>query len=277
MRVPFVKYSGCGNDFILIDNRMLGLSLALTDLRQLCHRQQGIGADGVLFLERPKTKEASHRMRIFNADGSEAEMCGNGLRCLAHYIRLQEGIHSPFLIDTMHQVMEVSFLQDLVTIAMPPLNDMILVNLTIQSTPLSLYCLDTGVPHAVILTEVKEADQLLSLAPMIRFHSYFSKGTNVNIASPLADGTLAVRTYERGVEKETLACGTGAVAAAIVSAHVYHVTSPVKVQTRSGDFLYVDFQQNGQQFTHLKLTGPAIKVFEGIVEIGSVEARSLKS
>lgn len=268
MQIPFVKYSGCGNDFILIDNRFLGFSFSPTYIQKLCHRHQGIGADGVLLLEPPKASKPSHKMRIFNADGSEAEMCGNGLRCLAQHIRSIENKHSPFFIETMHQQIKVSFQQDLVTIAMPPYSAISQINLTIQSTPLVLHFLDTGVPHAVILANVEAADYLLSLAPVIRFHSVFPRGTNVNIVSLLPDSSIAVRTYERGVEKETLACGTGAAAAAIVAAINYHLPSPITVHTRSGDPLHIGFRYSDSQFPledSITLTGPAIKIFEGIV------------
>lgn len=268
MPTPFSKYSGCGNDFILIDNRQLHLLPSKQAITRLCHRQQGIGADGLIFLEASQSSNASYRMRIFNADGSEAEMCGNGLRCLAQYIRSLEKTADCFAIETMHQRMEISILQDLISVSMPPPSKPSLKKLSISENEVILHCLDTGVPHAVLFVDDLEKNNLFSLAPAIRFHKEFHpKGTNVNYAKILPDQSVAIRTYERGVEQETLACGTGAVAVAIASANAYQIPAPIKIHTRSGDCLHINFQGTSSFLTHLVMTGPAIKIFEGSTDL----------
>lgn len=266
--VPFAKYSGCGNDFLLIDNRTLQLPPIIKGIQHLCHRQHGIGADGLIFLEKPKHHEAAYRMRIFNADGSEAEMCGNGLRCLARHISTLENSHESFMIETMHQCMRISFNKEnaLINISMPPPNAISLKKITINEHELLLHCLNTGVPHAVLFTDDIENETLFSLAPSIRFHQEFQPhGTNVNFAKILPDQSVSIRTYERGVEGETLACGTGATATAVAFANISELPFPVKIHTRSGEPLYINFQGKIPHLTDLIMTGPAIKVFEGTV------------
>lgn len=268
MSIPFAKYSGCGNDFILIDNRIRNLSFPIQTIQRLCNRQQGIGADGLIFLETSHLDGILYRMRIFNADGSEAEMCGNGLRCLAHYIRSIEQTPQKFRIETMHQQMEVSFNQDLVNVSMPSPSPKYLKTLAIGQKEFPLHCIDTGVPHAVLFVEDIEQDNIFDVAPTIRFHQEFQpKGTNVNFAKVLPDQSVAIRTYERGVEQETLSCGTGAVAAAIISASVYQLKTPITIRTRSNDCLSIDFKGSPCNLKNLQMTGPAIKIFEGSFQI----------
>lgn len=266
MPIPFVKYSGCGNDFIIIDNRERRLCFSRPEIVKLCHRHKGVGADGVILLESHPLQSIPYQMRIFNSDGSEAEMCGNGVRCLAQHIRSIDSIEDPFVIKTMHQQVGISFHGDLVTVGMPSPAGISFKKLTIDSQEYPLHCLDTGVPHAVLFRTEPIPDSLLAIAPAIRFAPQFPKGTNVNFAHLLPDHTIAVRTYERGVEQETLACGTGAAAVALSAAHCFGLPSPITIHTRSGDLLYVGFQQeNSNHFTNVTLTGPAVKVFEGLI------------
>lgn len=268
MLMRFEKYSGCGNDFILIDNRHLRLIPSISAIKNICHRQQGIGADGLIFLENSKVLEIPYRMRIFNADGSEAEMCGNGLRCLAHFIRSTENTLHPFIIETMHQRIKVSFDQNLVSATLPSPKPISSKMLSIDNHDMLWYCLDTGVPHAVhFVDHIDDNDQLLLIAPAIRFHKeFYPKGTNVNFAQILPDHSISIRTYERGIERETLACGTGAVAVAIASSHAYQLKSPVKIHTRSRSSLTIHFKKNASNFTDLVMTGPVLKIFEGLID-----------
>lgn len=267
MPTPFSKYSGCGNDFILIDNRKFQLNFSRSTIAQLCHRQHGIGADGLIFLEISHQPGISYRMRIFNADGSEAEMCGNGLRCLAQFIRSIEITPEIFWIETMHQLMNISFNFDLVNISMPSPSLGIIKNLSFFQRNLVVYCMDTGVPHGVIFTDDLEHPDHFKLAPLIRFHEDFQpKGTNVNFAKILSPHSVAMRTYERGVEEETLSCGTGAVAVALLSALVQDLSPPITIHTRSGDCLKINFQKDHNHFRNVIMTGPAIKIFEGFVD-----------
>nr|HEV8052554.1 diaminopimelate epimerase [Parachlamydiaceae bacterium] len=238
--------------------------------QHICHRQNGIGADGLIFLEN-STGKSPYRMRIFNADGSEAEMCGNGLRCLAQLIRSTENICKGFSIETMHQSMDISWNSgnpDLVSIDMPSPTSLRQKKLTVKKDEVSVHCLDTGVPHAVLFVDDLEDHQHFSIAPHIRFHQEFHpKGTNVNFAKLLDDQSVEIRTYERGVEAETLACGTGAVAVAIASAHAFNMKAPIKIRTRSGDHLYINFKNKIPHLTGLVMTGPAIKIFDGFIDI----------
>jgi diaminopimelate epimerase len=262
--IPFAKYSGCGNDFVLIDNRYLQLIPSKEGIRHLCHRQCGIGADGLIFLENPTTADARYRMRIFNADSSEAEMCGNGLRCLAKYISSLETHPERFLIETMHQQMEISFSSDCVNIGMPSPSSITSKKIAIDGHDFLLYCLDTGVPHAVYFTDTIENEKLFSYASKIRHHKAFHpRGANVNFVKILPDQSLSIRTFERGVEQETLACGTGATAAAIAFADTYERQAPVKVNLRSGDSLSIHFKGKIPFLSDLVMSGPATKVFEG--------------
>ena len=262
--MQFAKYSGCGNDFILIDNRKRLFAASKAEISRLCHRQQGIGADGIVLLE--DSSSSDFGTRIFNADGSEAEMCGNGIRCLARFIcdiEFSDKLENRFSIQTMHQRMHVRIEPGIVYVEMPPAtawrSD---IAIDIGDTSFFLHSIDTGVPHAIQFVPDIE-NVFIRLAPEIRYHSEFgSRGTNVNFAQFLPDGTIAVRTYERGVEGETLACGTGAVAVALTAARIHRINSPIVVRPRSGDLLQISFNENFEQIT---LAGPAFKVFEGRV------------
>lgn len=260
----FEKYVACGNDFILIDDRNNKIQVLSTQqIAKWCHRRFGIGADGLILLQ--NSSIADFRMRIFNADGSEAEMCGNGIRCLARFIRNLGDRRDHFAIQTMHQIFTVELTDDQVIVEMPSpayINDA--VCLTINDQELKLHHLDTGVPHAVLFAESIENEELFCLAPYIRNHAHFCpKGTNVNIASVLSNEKVALRTYERGVEAETLACGTGAVATAIAAARAYQMKSPITVLTRSGEEMKIFFRLSERSVHDLKLVGPARKVYSG--------------
>lgn len=264
MRIPFSKYSGCGNDFILIDNREDFFDEQNPQLiARLCHRRLGIGADGLILLK--KSLRADFRMRIFNADGGEAEMCGNGIRCLTRFIHDLNISGQSFLIETMFQQAHVSLSKDLVSVKLPnPSEIHFSSTIPVDGRSLTIHFLDTGVPHAVIFVDNLEDDSLMKLAPKIRSHRHFkSKGANVDFAKISSDGTVSIRTYERGVEGETLACGTGAVATAIAAAHVHGLQSPVTINPRSKEPLQISFTGTAQAPENLTMTGPATKVYEG--------------
>lgn len=258
----FTKYSGCGNDFVIIDNRNNTFLPSSKLVRKLCHRNYGIGADGIILLERGA--KTPYRMRIFNADGSEAEMCGNGLRCLAHFIFQQDHGPQEIFIETMHATMEAQVQGDVVKISLPiPDGHIITHKMPISDSCITLHCLNTGVPHAVTFVEDIDQPNLLASAPSIRHHNIFPKGTNVNYVKILSKNSLAIRTFERGVEAETLACGTGALAAAITAAHIHDLQTPIQVKTRSGDTLKVNFQGSPSNLSALTMTGPVAPIFEG--------------
>ncbi len=264
MQVPFAKYSGCGNDFIIIDNRAAFFPTTHPALiAQLCQRRTGIGADGIILLENSTT--ADFRMRIFNADGSEAEMCGNGARCLMKFIQ-ELGIPlAHCTLETKQDRIRLSVKQDLVSVEMPLPSDMRWnYEIPLEGKAWTLHSLNTGVPHAVLFVDDLEADHWMTLAPKFRYHHAFSpKGTNVNFARVEAPGMVRIRTYERGVENETLSCGTGAVATAIAASRLYALTPPIIVWPRSNDSLQIDFEWKGETVKNVTMTGPAIQIFRG--------------
>ena len=250
--MKFVKYEGAGNDFILIDDRSAGFPVAERSLIQrLCHRQRGIGADGVLLLQ--NSAGADFRMRIFNADGSEAEMCGNGIRCLVHFLRLLGYTHPVLRIETQSGVLSSQVVEGRDAICLGPVRRM---HWDIELFDQRLFVLDTGVPHAVLMGE----EEVFGLAPKIRHADLFApKGVNVNVCQVLSEGVIRIRTYERGVEGETLACGTGCAAAAYVVTQLFQWAFPVSVVTASGEVLKIC----GQKQEELFMIGPVTPVFKG--------------
>jgi len=263
--IEFSKYSGCGNDFILIDNRSLMFPVDQAPLvRQLCDRHKGIGADGVVLLE--ESKQAHFKMRIFNSDGSEAEMCGNGIRCLLKFIHECEIPGNDFNIETSSKTLNVSLDQNYVAVEMGDPSQ-IQWNLDIESW--KVHHLDTGVPHAIVFTDTLEDLNIKELGSQIRFHAHFSpRGANANFAQLDPHGIIHVRTYERGVEEETLACGTGATATALAAAHIYGLQAPLSVRVKSGDLLKIDFRPaKDGGFTDVRLIGSAKHIFKGVIEI----------
>lgn len=279
MEIHFSKYSGCGNDFILIDNRQQFFEPARSNLiARLCHRRLGIGADGIVLLE--ESSKADFRMRIFNADGGEAEMCGNGLRCLVRFIQ-ELGIDKESIsIETMHQIITTIISEDFISAMMPaPETCYLSKELNIEGRTYTLHSINTGVPHVVIFVENLEDSTWMAIAPKIRHHpNFFPHGTNVNFAL-FTDQEVKVRTYERGVEGETLACGTGAAAVAIAAACIHQLSSPITIRPQSNETIKIAFpsslikkyqiQSNttGSFEPHtetLTMTGPADKIFSGV-------------
>jgi diaminopimelate epimerase len=268
--ISFHKYSACGNDFILIDNRSEQFPLEKRELiARLCHRQQGIGADGLILLENPSIENSvdHYRMRIFNSDGGEAEMCGNGIRCLYKFIRSLGEEREALKIETMHRSLLLQEKGDQVSVQMgDPQGIRWDLSLPVPHYSGPIHFLDTGVPHAVLFVDDLERVEMRSLGKALRHHQAFgSGGANVNAAQLVGGKELQVRTYERGVEDETLACGTGVTAAALAAARVYRLQSPIAVRTRSKESMEVDFQQVDGLFTQVALTGPATFIFQGII------------
>lgn len=268
MQWPFVKYTGCGNDFILFDNRCGKFPFSRPDIIQrLCHRQCGIGADGILLLEH--SEQADCCMRILNRDGSEAEMCGNGLRCFADWLETVGFNQQTFCIEVMHRTFKASKAGSLVSIEM---RDPSLVQwnipLRFEEQFLHVHHLDTGVPHTILFVQDADAVDLARIGPYLRYHPFWQpKGTNVTIAQQNGSQTFKVRTYERGVEGETLACGTGATAAALAAARQYCLNGPLRMQTRSGEELEINFREEAQLFSAITMTGPAQYLFRGEIDL----------
>ena len=264
----FTKMNGAGNDFILFDNRTGSIDLDRSQIAQLCDRHRGIGADGILLLERP-TNHADFRMRYFNADGGEAEMCGNGARCFARFANRVDGQTAKISFETPAGVISAELKGDLVTLRMTEPTDLRLnVDLPIADENKTVHFINSGVPHVVIaVAKIDDADVRCDGAA-IRHHKMFSpNGANVNFIEKRGPNKIAIRTYERGVEDETLACGTGIVASALIFAASEKSSSPIMVLARGGDELEVGFEKSGDRFRNVTLTGPAEFVFEGTVEI----------
>lgn len=262
--LQFSKYAGSGNDFILIDDRLE--KFPLTDrahIASLCNRRRGIGADGLILLQNSKT--ADFRMRIFNADGGEAEMCGNGIRCLMKFIQELGGTSPHYRIETMKNLLKVEDKEGLVHVQMAQPTDIQWDrNIELKGISIAVQSLNTGVPHAVIFVENLQEERWMALAPAIRGHSAFgSAGTNVNFSTIDHSGVVHVRTYERGVEGETLACGTGATATALAAARKWNVTSPVCVMPRSQESMKISFSWDGDRPVNVSMAGPANYIFSG--------------
>ena len=264
----FTKMDGAGNDFILIDNRAGDVDLDRSQIARLCDRHRGIGADGILLLESP-ADHADFRMRYFNADGGEAEMCGNGARCFARFAQKTAGAEDKISFETPAGVISAQVAGDLVTLQMTEPTDL-RVNLPLQigAQKRMVHFINSGVPHVVVpVAQLRDVDAS-GEGSAIRHHEAFSpKGANVNFIEKRGSDRIAVRTYERGVEDETLACGTGVVASALVFAITENAKAPITVIARGGDELRVGFEKIGEQFGKVTLTGPAEFVFEGTIEI----------
>jgi len=269
MVLDFAKMNGAGNDFVLIDNRAKAIQLSRDQIIRLCDRHRGVGADGVILLVPPSSKEADCAWQFYNSDGSTGEMCGNGARCFAKYVQKQTGLNRDFAFETEAGIIKAAFEDGHVTVSLTAPKDLRLDQiLALSSGQATIHSLNTGVPHAVLF--VPDADQAMvqQLGPEIRRHPHFGpKGTNVNFVQLLEPGRIRVRTYERGVEGETLACGTGVTASALISARAHHFGSPVLVQVQGGDQLKVSFQETNGHFEQVKLSGPAEFVFEGRITL----------
>jgi diaminopimelate epimerase len=264
----FTKMDGAGNDFILFDNRSGGIDFDRNQIARLCDRHRGIGADGILLLEN-STNRADFRMRYFNADGGEAEMCGNGARCFARFANKVGGQKGKISFETPAGVISADLKGDLVTLRMTEPTDLRLnVDLPMTAENKTVHFINSGVPHVVILVAKIDDADVRREGAAIRYHKMFSpNGTNVNFIEKRGPNKIAIRTYERGVEDETLACGTGIVASALIFAANENTDGPISVIARGGDELEVGFEKSGDRFRNVTLTGPAEFVFEGTIEI----------
>jgi diaminopimelate epimerase len=265
----FTKMDGAGNDFVLIDNRAGEINLNRSQIARLCDRHHGVGADGVLLLENP-SNQADFRMRYFNADGGEAEMCGNGARCFARFANKVAGAAAGKIsFETPAGVISAELAGDLVTLQMTDPTDLRLsVPVQIGSEKKIVHFINSGVPHVVVPIAQLDDIDVARDGSALRHHEMFSpKGANVNFIQKRGTDTIGIRTYERGVEDETLACGTGVVASAIIFAATENVNGPIDVNVRGGDKLRVGFEKIDKEFRNVTLTGPAEFVFEGTINI----------
>lgn len=263
--IRFAKMSGAGNDFIVIDNRDNTIELDEAVIEKVCSRGLAIGADGLLVLT--LCEQADFKMVYYNADGSRAEMCGNGARCIARFAVLiglcQEKKQLTFETDAgMYQAVVEGMFVELKMI--PPTGLKQDIKLALKDGERLCDFLNTGVPHAVFFTEALAEENVNELGREVRYHEHFQpKGTNVNFCQPIDQHTIAFRIYERGVENETLASGTGAAACVLTAASRQLVQSPVTVKTHSGIVLEMQFEQDQDGFSNVVQKGEARLIYWG--------------
>jgi diaminopimelate epimerase len=263
--IPFVKMSGTGNDFIIIDHRQpLITGEAMAEFASLvCRRKFSAGADGLILIE--DSDQADFKWRFLNSKGSLAEMCGNGARCAARFAYMHGIAPARMHFKTLAGIIEARVSDIDVSVKMTEPGDLQLHReIMVDDEPVLLHSVDTGVPHAVVFVDNIEQVDVCARGSRIRHHEAFMPaGINVNFVQE-QDGAFKVRTYERGVEDETLACGTGAVACALIAALLDQTASPVEIITSGGDRLAIIFDvKNGMPADNVFLKGPAHVVYKG--------------
>ncbi len=293
MKLHFTKMHGLGNDFVVIDNREINLKRLPSLSKKLCDRRFGIGADQLLLLEH--SRKADFKMRIYNADGSEVEMCGNGIRCLGKYIwqnvlggsqdayaRKYEASINRLAIETQAGILyiqksgsqfKVNMGEPVLEPALIPVKTSLvqksLKNNIIKSSPLKvgdktfkITCVSMGNPHAVIVVKNVDKAPVESFGPQIEKHKLFPNRTNVEFIQIIDNSNIRMRVWERG-SGETMACGTGASASAVASILLGHTDRKVNVHLPGGKLTI----QWSEKDNHVYMTGSAVNVFEGTVEI----------
>lgn len=271
MKFAFVKMHGAGNDFLVADDREERFPIRDRDwMAGITARRTGVGSDGILLIQR--SDRASFRMRFINPDGGEVDMCGNGARCIARHAHTLGIATDSMTIETRAGILEARLEGDRVRLRMTDPKDWRAdQTLTVGDRTVRYTFVNTGVPHVVVETDSLAATDVEGLGRAIRRHPAFQPdGTNVNFAQLTGPGELAVRTYERGVEGETLACGTGIVASGLTLSERHRLPLPVRVRAASGDVLEVSGERTGGGLARVTLCGPAVYVFEGTLEYGGV-------
>jgi diaminopimelate epimerase len=270
MKIAFQKFEGAGNDFVVIDNRKSTLRNGGRIARLLCDRHRSIGSDGLLLLE--NSDRADYRMMYYNADGSYGGMCGNGGRCIAMFAYVNGIAGRSHRFEALKHIYSAAIVSPArVQLWMKdPTKYRPDIRLRRRGYSFKADFLDTGSPHAVI--EVRKGKlkglDLQRLGPWIRHHRAFRPlGANVNFIERVGANSLGMRTYERGVEAETLACGTGSVACSIVSSLRHGLRSPVTVVAASGDRLNISFRKTKSGFRDVVLEGPAVRTFKGSIDV----------
>ncbi|MGC1513930.1 MAG: diaminopimelate epimerase [Maribacter sp.] len=256
MKNTFYKYQGTGNDFVIIDNRQHIFPHDATLIAHLCHRRFGVGADGLILLE--NDDETDFKMVYFNADGKESSMCGNGGRCIvafAHFLKIIETRTQFMAVDGLHEAVIDG---EVVSLKMRDVHEV--------SQKVNSLFLNTGSPHHVQLVDTLKSFDVAKEGARIRYGVYGEKGSNVNFVEPQDTNTFDVRTYERGVEDETLSCGTGVTAVAI-GMHFLKKTKQRHIQINTlGGILEVSFEEQGGTYHNIYLKGGTKQVFKGEIE-----------
>lgn len=265
--IEFYKMSGSGNDFIIIDNR--DLSLDVGDIREfvrtVCRHKLSVGADG-LFLIEPSLR-ADFKWQFFNSDGSTAEMCGNGSRCVARLAYIKGIAGKKMSFETIAGIITAEVNDDIVKVKLTDPSEVNLAEkITVDGRIFILDSVNTGVPHAVMFVDNLESFAVSRWGRKIRFHEHFApQGTNANFAAVCDRHKIQLRTYERGVEDETLACGTGMVAVVLTAAQRDLVASPVDVLVQSGETLRIYFSRKDNRFAEIYLEGKVKMIYQGLL------------
>lgn len=263
-KIAFYKMVASGNDFVVVDNRQQAVKDATSFARMICRPHLGAVADGLLLFE--ASRKAHFKMRILNPDGSEAAACGNGFRCIALYAHEILKYSSNMRFESGSGIIEGRVGPKgvvKVQLIKPRIFEMD-NTLEVRGNRLHYSFLDTGVPHTVIFVEGLPKIEVVEIGRAVRQHAHFQPfGTNVNFVEVKSKREIAVRTYERGVEDETLACGTGSTASAVVSVLKGYTESPVSVRTKGGETLRVESVKRGKEIEKVFLEGKAQFVYKG--------------
>jgi len=254
MENTFYKYQGTGNDFVMIDNRKGQFPKEDTDLvAKICHRRFGVGADGLILLE--NDAETDFRMVYFNADGKEGSMCGNGGRCIVAFANFLEVIEEETVFNAVDGLHKATIVGDVVSLKMLDVSE-------IKEKSNALF-MDTGSPHHIQLVNGLKSFNVVKEGARIRYGIYGEKGSNVNFVETNVDGGFSIRTYERGVEDETLSCGTGVTAVALGMYHLGNTKEKTVAVKALGGNLEVSFKEDHGAYSDIYLKGEAKQVFKG--------------
>ncbi len=262
-KIPFMKLSGAGNDFVIIDNRQNIIPEENNFVTRVCARRVSVGADGVLLVE--ESDVADFLMRYFNADGSEAETCGNGARCISKFAYVNGIVPEKMRFETKAGIYEAEIISENVKVRMgDTVNIRLNFPLILKDGEHTICFANSGVPHAVFFDDDLENVDVFNKGRQTRYHDDFQPaGTNANFVRVRDEHAMDIRTYERGVEDETLACGTGAIASAVVAASFGKVTSPVSMYTAGGYVLTIYFDLAGDVAKNVYLQGDARIIYVG--------------
>lgn len=257
MQIPFVKFQGTGNDFVMIDKSQLSRKLTDIEIQTFCDRHFGVGSDGLIIVGASEKAEVDFEMDFYNPDASKS-FCGNGSRCAVKFAQSLGLIDSTCIFEAIDGLHTGSIEDNRVSILMRPTS-------TFEAISKNEYFIHTGSPHHILWTSGVVDFDLIAHGRKVRYsETYKPGGTNVNIAEQLEGNVILMRTYERGVEDETLSCGTGVTAVALAAAHKFKIENEVIVKTKGGE-LQVSFQtEDFNSFEDIYLKGPAERVFEGV-------------
>jgi diaminopimelate epimerase len=282
MGLPFARMHGCGNDFVVIDDRAGLWHARREDLaREICDRRKGLGGDGLILVQ-PGRDGADFRMTYVNRTGMDGEMCGNGARCTVLRATQLGLIRSAGTMATDAGPIRATIDGAIITLQMtPPVDERAAFAIEVEGRKFECWTIDTGVPHVAIFLEGEAALETLDvdgIGRALRHHTAFApRGVNANFAVRRADGSFRMRTYERGVEMETLACGTGAVAVGLMAHRKFGSAPPVLIHPTGGGLLKIGFRASPDGFADVTLAGPAELIAEGEISDGWLAAHGFTS